>query len=205
MLSLSRSKGIIILFSSPSGGGKTSLIRHLIKCDHHLRQSISVTTRPKKLGERDGVDYEFKTFVEFEEMMRNNHLIEYATIYNNYYGTSKRHVQSILAQGLDLVFDLDWQGVKAVKKYSPAACSIFILPPNIEVLKKRLNMRGRDTQEEIDIRMRKVNEEIDCAKYYDYVVLNDDFDSALQQIQSIIVAERIKSMKFESIKCFNAN
>ncbi|ALA62222.1 guanylate kinase [Rickettsia amblyommatis] len=186
------SKRLIIILSSPSGTGKSSLAKALLKIDNNLRLSISATTRKPRLGEVEGINYYFKTGLEFEELVKQNKFLEYAKIYDNYYGTPKEYVAMLLNQGLDVVFDIDWQGARSIKKNATNVVAIFVLPPNIEVLEQRLRNRATDNEEAIKLRMQSAQNEISHANEYDYVVTNDDFDRTLKKIHAIIVAEREK-------------
>ena len=187
------SKGLIIILSSPSGTGKSSLAKALLKIDNNLRLSISATTRKPRLGEVEGINYYFKTGLEFEELVKQNKFLEYAKIYDNYYGTPKEYVEMLLNQGLDILFDIDWQGARSIKKNATNVVAIFVLPPNIEVLEQRLRNRATDNEEAIKLRMQSAQNEISHANEYDYVVTNDDFDRTLKKIHAIIVAEREKA------------
>ncbi|ABV73900.1 guanylate kinase [Rickettsia canadensis str. McKiel] len=188
-----KNKGLIIILSSPSGTGKSSLAKALLKIDNNLRLSISVTTRKPRLGEVEGINYYFKTGVEFEELVQQNKFLEYTKIYDNYYGTPKEYVEMLLNQGVDVLFDIDWQGARSIKKSSTNVVAIFVLPPSIKVLEQRLRNRATDNEEAIKLRMQSAQNEISHANEYDYVVTNDDFDHTLKKIHAIIVAERRKS------------
>ncbi|AFC75346.1 guanylate kinase [Rickettsia parkeri str. Tate's Hell] len=187
------SKGLIIILSSPSGTGKSSLAKALLEIDNNLRLSISATTRKPRLGELEGINYYFKTGLEFEELVKQNKFLEYAKIYDNYYGTPKEYVEMLLNQGLDVLFDIDWQGARSIKKNATNVVTIFVLPPNIEVLEQRLRNRATDNEEAIKLRMQLAQNEISHANEYDYVVTNDDFDRTLKKIHAIIVAARDKA------------
>ncbi|CAK6508831.1 guanylate kinase [Rickettsia helvetica] len=186
------SKGLIIILSSPSGTGKSSLAKALLKIDNNLRLSISTTTRKPRLGEVEGINYYFKTGLEFEELVKQNKFLEYAKIYDNYYGTPKEYVEMLLNQGLDVLFDIDWQGARSIKKNAADVVAIFVLPPSIEILEQRLRNRATDNEEAIKLRMQSAQNEISHANEYDYVITNDDFDRTLKKIHAIIVAEREK-------------
>lgn len=188
-----KNKGLIIILSSPSGAGKSSLAKELLKIDHNLRLSISVTTRKPRLGEIEGVNYYFKTKLEFEKLVSQNKFFEYARIYDNYYGTLKEHVEVLLNQGVDVLFDIDWQGARNIKKNTIKAISIFVLPPSIEVLEQRLRNRATDNEEVIKIRMKSAKNEISHANEYDHIITNDNFNDTLKKIHSIVVTERQKN------------
>jgi guanylate kinase len=185
------SKAIIVILSAPSGGGKSSVSKALLAKDPRLSMSVSVTTRKPRAGEVDGVQYFFKTQNEFKEMIDDGQFIEYTKIYGNFYGTLKKHLEDKLNQGIDILFDINVDGSKKIKAEMPyPIISIFLLPPNIEILRQRLEERSQDDQDTIDLRMMKATQEIENAKYYDYVVINDDFKKTVQQILEIINQER---------------
>jgi guanylate kinase len=193
MLSLAKNKAIMIILSAPSGGGKSSIAQKLLQQDDRLSLSISTTTRPPRPGEIDGMHYFFKSRSEFEQMIKDNKFLEYAEIYGNLYGTSLQDVESKLSKNLDILFDIDYQGAHQIMKYNrDRVLSIFINPPSLDVLKDRMKARGQDTDDIIERRFEFAKEEMEFAKYYDYVVVNDDFDRAVSEIQKIINDERIK-------------
>lgn len=189
---MTKNKGLIIILSSPSGAGKSSLAKALLEIDNNLRLSISATTRKPRPNEQDGVNYYFKTKVEFEELVKQNQFLEHAKIYNNYYGTPKKHIENLLNQGLDVLFDIDWQGARSIKQNAVNAISIFILPPNLEILEQRLRNRAADNEEAIQLRMASAQAEISHSNEYDHIITNDDFNDTLQQIHAIILQERKK-------------
>lgn len=189
---MTKNKGLIIILSSPSGAGKSSLAKALLEIDNSLRLSISATTRKPRPNEQDGVNYYFKTKSEFEELVKQNQFLEHAKIYDNYYGTPKKHVENLLNQGLDVLFDIDWQGARSIKQNAVNAVSIFILPPNLEVLEQRLRNRAADNEEAIQLRMASAQAEISHSNEYDHIITNDDFNDTLQQIHTIILQERKK-------------
>ncbi|WP_417905113.1 guanylate kinase [Candidatus Tisiphia endosymbiont of Micropterix aruncella] len=202
LLSL-RSKGLAIILSSPSATGKSSLARAILKIDSNLRLSVSATTRRPRTDEVDGVSYYFKTKEEFNKLIEQDAFLEYANIYNNYYGTPKKVVEDLLNQGLDVLFDIDWQGTKLIKKTLPNVITIFILPPSPSILQQRIKDRGQDSKESIKLRMKLATKEVYYAKQYDYVVINDDFDTTLETIYSIITAERSKRIRLDLGKFYN--
>lgn len=202
LLSL-RSKGLAIILSSPSATGKSSLAKAVLKIDSNLRLSISATTRRPRTDEVDGVSYYFKTKEEFNKLIEQDAFLEYANIYNNYYGTPKKVVEDLLSQGLDVLFDIDWQGTKLIKKTLPNVITIFILPPSPSILQQRIKNRGQDSKESIKLRMKLATKEVYYAKQYDYVVINDDFDTTLETIYSIITAERSKRIRLDLGKFYN--
>ncbi|WP_341792062.1 guanylate kinase [Rickettsia endosymbiont of Gonocerus acuteangulatus] len=189
---MTKNKGLIIILSSPSGVGKSSLTRALLEIDDNLRLSISATTRKPRPNEQEGVNYYFKTKSEFEELVKQNQFLEHAKIYDNYYGTPKKYIENLLNQGLDVLFDIDWQGARSIKQNAVNAVSIFILPPSLEVLEQRLRNRATDNEEAIQLRMASAQAEISHANEYDHIITNDDFNDTLQQIHTIILQERKK-------------
>lgn len=202
LLSL-RSKGLAIILSSPSATGKSSLAKAVLKIDSNLRLSISATTRRPRTDEVDGVSYYFKTKEEFNKLIEQDAFLEYANIYNNYYGTPKKVVEDLLSQGLDVLFDIDWQGTKLIKKTLQNVITIFILPPSLSILQQRIKNRGQDSKESIMLRVKLATKEVYYAKQYDYVVINDDFDTTLETIYSIITSERSKRIRLDLGKFYN--
>lgn len=187
-----KNKGLIIILSSPSGAGKSSLTRALLEIDNNLRLSISATTRKSRLGEQEGVNYYFKTKSNFEELIKQDEFLEYAKIYDNYYGTPKKYVENLLNQGLDVLFDIDWQGARNVKQNAANAVSIFILAPSLEILEQRLKNRATENEEAIKLRIASAQAEISHAHEYDHIITNDDFNDTLHTIHAIILEERKK-------------
>ena len=178
----------IFVISSPSGGGKTSLIRKLLEDPRSEGTvlSISHTTRKKRLNEKDGVDYFFTDKKSFEDKIKKNDFLEYATVFDNYYGTSQETVNTLVSQGKTVILELDWQGAKQVKSKIPCYL-IFLLPPSIDDLKKRLIDRNLDESEIIEKRIKEAKNEISNSKIYDFLILNDNFEMALQDLKSIIL------------------
>lgn len=177
----------IFVISSPSGGGKTSLIKKLLEDPRSEGTvlSISHTTREKRLNEKDGVDYFFTDKKSFEDKIKKNDFLEYATVFDNYYGTSQETVNTLVSQGKTVILELDWQGAKQVKSKIPCYL-IFLLPPSIDDLKKRLIDRNLDESEIIEKRINEAKNEISNSKIYDFLILNDNFEMALQDLKSII-------------------
>ena len=178
----------IFVISSPSGGGKTSLIKKLLEDPRSEGTvlSISHTTREKRLNEKDGVDYFFTDKKSFEDKIKKNDFLEYATVFDNYYGTSQETVNTQVSQGKTVILELDWQGAKQVKSKIPCYL-IFLLPPSIDDLKKRLIDRNLDESEIIEKRIKEAKNEITNSKIYDFLILNDNFEMALQDLKSIIL------------------
>ena len=178
----------IFVISSPSGGGKTSLIKKLLEDPRSEGTvlSISHTTREKRLNEKDGVDYFFTDKKSFEDKIKKNDFLEYATVFDNYYGTSQETVNTQVSQGKTVILELDWQGAKQVKSKIPCYL-IFLLPPSIDDLKKRLIDRNLDESEIIEKRINEAKNEISNSEIYDFLILNDNFEMALQDLKSIIL------------------
>lgn len=179
-------RGRIFVLAAPSGGGKTSLIRALIERDRRLGPSVSHTTRAARPGERHGEHYYFVDEREFRSLVDEDAFLEYALVFGDYKGTSKREVENRTAAGCDVLLDIDWQGARQVRESMPDSRSIFILPPSLETLKERLARRGQDSPEVIERRMGKARSEISHWDEFDFVVVNDDFEDAVSELQSII-------------------
>ena len=186
-------KGLAIILSAPSGGGKSSIARALLARDTTLVRSISATTRKPRPGDIDGKDYFFKSKNDFLKMISDWKLLEYSEIYGNLYGIPKDFVKAQLHQGHDLIFDIDTQGAQKLKTILPnSVVSIFILPPSIDELRKRLEARNQDSPEEIDLRINLAIKEIEQAKNYDYVVVNNDFLTSVNTIYDLIKSKKEK-------------
>ncbi|MFA6698962.1 MAG: guanylate kinase [Thiomicrospira sp.] len=184
--------GNLYIISAPSGAGKTSLVAKLIDHDLLIRVSVSTTTRPMRPGEQHGVNYFFVSEAEFESKIAAGEFLEHAKVFNNYYGTSKTSVIQQLNAGQDVILEIDWQGAQQVRQIFPDAVSIFIMPPSLDELDRRLNGRGSDSAEVIANRMREAVSEMQHYQEFDYVVINDDFDTALHQLHSIFIANRLR-------------
>jgi guanylate kinase len=184
--------GVLFIVSSPSGGGKTSLVKALLKSEPAVRLSVSYTTRPARPGEVDGRDYHFVTPPVFERMLEAGEFLESALIYGNRYGTSQKWIERERSQGHDVLLEIDWQGAQQVRRLMRQVVSIFILPPSPEVLESRLRGRGLDSEEVVARRLAAAREEISHVSEYEYVIINDDFTRAAQDLRSIIRAERLK-------------
>ena len=186
--------GLLIILSSPSGAGKSTLAKRLMTWDPEIRFSVSATTRKSRKGEVDGVDYHFKTHAEFEQLVKTGEMLEHAQVFGNYYGSPKAPVKTAIDAGRDVLFDVDWQGGQQVRASSLGkhVLSIFILPPSIAELERRLKMRGQDSDEVISERMRKSRDEISHWPEYDFVLVNDDLDDTEQRLKTIIAAERMR-------------
>jgi guanylate kinase len=189
---MAENPGILFIVSAPSGAGKTSLLKQLIPSDERLALSVSHTTRAMRPGEEDGVHYHFVPVDQFQAMVGEGAFLEHAQVFDNYYGTAEQGVRSQLAGGQDVVLEIDWQGARQVRERFPEAVSIFIVPPSIEALRERLGGRGTDSDEIIERRMRDAQAELSHYPEYDYLVINDDFDTALAELATIVGAERLR-------------
>jgi guanylate kinase len=196
-------RGFMFVLSSPSGAGKTTLSRRLLHSEQGIIMSVSVTTRPMREGEVDGKDYFFIDDQQFQQMVAGNALLEHATVFSKSYGTPKSFVSEHLEKGVDVLFDIDWQGTRQLAQ----ACrddlvSVFILPPSMAELEQRLRGRGLDSEEVVQYRMQRAASEIEHWNEYDYVVVNRDVDATLVQIQHILHAERFKRSRQTSLPAF---
>lgn len=178
-------QGTLFVISAPSGAGKTSLVSALLDRDEALSVSVSHTTRPMREGERDGVNYHFVTREAFEAMIARGDFLEHAEVFGNYYGTSQVWVREALAQGRDVILEIDWQGAEQVRRLMSGCVSIFIVPPSADVLRNRLTGRGTDAPEVVERRLREAAEECRHAVEFDYLVVNDAFEVALADLQAI--------------------
>jgi guanylate kinase len=186
-------RGLLLILSSPSGAGKTTLTRNLIEQDHNIRLSVSVTTRPRRPSEIDGVHYRFIDIADFHEMRERGDLLEWAEVHGNFYGTPRRPVEQTLARGQDMMFDIDWQGtVQIVEKTRADVVSLFVLPPSMAELKARLERRAEDAPDVIARRLANAREEIAHWTAYDYVLINDDLQRTFNELRSILAAERLR-------------
>ena len=179
-------RGSLFIIAAPSGGGKTSLVNALLKHDPRLVLSISHTTRPARPGEIDGQHYHFVSEAEFERMVDSGDFLEHARVFDHYYGTNRSAVALQLEQGHDVILEIDWQGARQVRMAFPDCCLIFIIPPSLETLRKRLTGRGQDSSAVIQRRMRDAQAEISHWAEFDYLVVNDNFDKALEELIAII-------------------
>ena len=184
--------GTLYVISAPSGAGKTSLVKALIEKTDNIGVSVSHTTRKMREGEQDGVDYHFTEKAEFEKMVEACAFIEHAQVFDNYYGTATANIEAKLKQGEDVILEIDWQGAAQVRKQLPYSVNIFILPPSQAALEERLRGRGQDSDEIIARRMRDAKSETSHYSEYDYLVVNDDFDNALTELKSIVMARRCR-------------
>ena len=180
------SHGSLFIIAAPSGGGKTSLVNGLLSHDSHLVLSISHTTRPPRPGEIDGRHYHFVTEEQFEQMVRNGDFMEHARVFDHYYGTNRNSVAQQLGQDRDVILEIDWQGARQVRTAFVDCCLIFIIPPSLEALRERLTGRGQDSANVIQRRMRDAQAEISHWAEFDHLVVNDDFNKALEELLAII-------------------
>ncbi len=187
-------RGLMFVLSSPSGAGKTTLSRALMAEDSGITMSISATTRPPRPGEVDGVDYYFVSADQFQSMVAENALLEWATVFGNRYGTPRAPVESALADGRDVLFDIDWQGTQQLQQTDAASdlVRVFILPPHLDELERRLKNRNTDHPEVIADRMARARDEISHWGEYDYILVNDDAETCLNEIRAILKAERLR-------------
>src|SRR6185503_11666366 len=186
-------RGLMLVLSSPSGAGKTTLSRKLLDEDKNVMLSVSVTTRKIRPGEKDGRDYRFIDRRQFDALVETNDLLEWAEVFDNYYGTPKKPVMDALASGRDVLFDVDWQGTQQLRDKAPNdLVSIFVLPPSIPELERRLKSRAQDDYETIHRRMAKAADEMSHWAEYDYVVVNHDLDQAFADVSAVLAAERVK-------------
>ena len=194
-------RGLMLVISSPSGAGKTSLARRLMKEFDDIKLSVSATTRPPRPGETDGIDYQFKTRDEFRDMIRKREFLEWALVFDNLYGTPRADTEALLASGHDVLFDVDWQGADALHDQMPRdVVSVFILPPSIEALKSRLAARPGSTDEIVERRMRDARAEMRHWRRYDYAIVNDDFEIAYHRLERILLVERLKRLRQLSLE-----
>jgi guanylate kinase len=196
-------RGLMFVLSSPSGAGKTTLSRMLIDRMPGLKMSVSVTTRAKRPGEVEGQDYLFVDKARFEEMVKRNELLEWATVFDNRYGTPRVPVEEALTRGEDVLFDIDWQGTQQLReKAHDDVVSLFILPPSALDLEKRLHSRAQDSHDVIRGRMSRASHEMSHWAEYDYIVINHEVDAAFAEVQSILRAERLKRKRRTGLTTF---
>jgi guanylate kinase len=179
--------------SAPSGTGKTTLVERLVQLVPDLKMSRSYTSRPARMGERDGVDYNFISRQQFERMIREAALLEFADVFGNYYGTSRADTEALLAGGHDVVLVIDVQGASQVKQGGTASVGVFVLPPSSTILERRLRGRSKDTEEQILRRLEVARQEVPEYAGYDYVVINDEVDLAIERLKAIVLAERART------------
>ena len=192
MLNNQNNIGQLYIVAAPSGGGKTSLVHRLIQSMPGIEVSVSHTTRLARPKESEGDDYFFVNQPEFESMITAHAFLEYAKVFDHYYGTSKKQIESRLAAGIDVVLDIDWQGAQQIRAIMPNVISIFLLPPSLQALRQRLENRQQDNQAVIDKRMKQAQDELEHYHEFDYLIVNEEFDLALNHLKSILTAERLK-------------
>jgi guanylate kinase len=184
--------GNLFIVTAPSGAGKTSLVRALLAADANVQLSISYTTRPMRPGEVDGRDYHFVSREQFQQMLEQGEFLESAEVYENYYGTSQTWINRMMESGKDIQLEIDWQGAAQVRRIFPAALGVFILPPSLQALQQRLQGRGQDSAEVIARRMEAAREDISHVGEFDYAIINDEFDVAVDDLRAVFRAERLK-------------
>ncbi len=198
--------GLLFIVSAPSGAGKTSLCKEVLarinqKAKRPLKWSCSYTTRPPREGERHGVDYFFVSDEEFEEMVKKGEFAEWAWVHGHRYGTSIKYLKQAEEQGIDLLLEIDCQGARQLREKYKKGCYIFILPPSLKELRRRLKGRGTEPQEVIEKRIQRAKQEVEEYELYDYIIINDDFKQASDQLEAVIEAERVKkNNQLEDIK-----
>jgi guanylate kinase len=204
-----QSRGILFVVSSPSGGGKGTLIQRVLKKIPDLSYSISFTTRTPRSGEVNGREYFFVSQEKFEEMASANEFLEWANVHGKLYGTSSKQVFDEIADGRDIILEVDVQGAASVRELVPDSVSVFILPPSFEILKQRLESRGTDSPEELEVRLRNAPVELKDYSAYQYLILNDDMNQAAEQLAAIVYAERARLVRQEAkvrhvVQAFNS-
>lgn len=190
MAQIGKRRGMLVILSSPSGAGKTTLTRRLMEWDKTIQFSVSATTRAPRIGEKDGREYHFCNRDDFERMVEGGEMLEHAQVFGNFYGSPRAPVQAAMDEGRDTVFDIDWQGGTQIRQSGLDIVTIFILPPSIAELERRLHSRGQDSDAVIEDRMAKSEAEISHWAEYDYVLINTDLDSTFNELVTIVQAER---------------
>ena len=196
-------RGLMLVLSSPSGAGKTTISRRLLYTEANLSLSISATTRPPRPGEEEGKDYFFVSDARFAEMVENGELLEHARVFGNRYGTPKTPVEQALESGRDVLFDIDWQGTQQLRESAREdLVSVFILPPSTVELERRLHARAQDSDEVVRGRMAKAADEMSHWAEYDYIIINDNLESSVRQVEAILTAERLKRERRVGLRAF---
>ena len=186
-------QGTLYIFAAPSGAGKTSLVKALLDQSDGIEVSVSHTTRTARPGEVDGVNYHFTDVATFNVMVNEGEFLEHAQVFDNFYGTARANIEQRLAAGVDVILEIDWQGARQVRQEFPESLGVFILPPSRQALDDRLRGRGQDGDEVIARRMRDAESEMSHYAEFEYLVINDDFDTALEELKAIITANRLRS------------
>ena len=187
---MSHATGTLYIVSAPSGAGKTSLVKALIELTPNLQVSVSHTTRAMRPGEVDGVNYHFTDRDSFLRQVEAGDFLEHAEVFGNLYGTSQSAVEQALAEGRDLILEIDWQGAEQVRRLMPDTVSVFIAPPSIAALRERLQKRGQDDEQTIERRMRDARNEMSHYGEYDYLIINDNFENTVEELRAIVIARR---------------
>lgn len=196
-------RGLMLVLSSPSGAGKTTLSRALLESDGDITMSVSATTRPPRPGETHGRDYYFLSTEDFGIMRNKGEFLEHAKVFGNYYGTPREPVEEALAHGHDVLFDIDWQGTQQLEEAAHEdVVKVFILPPSAQDLEKRLNSRAQDPADIVAARMEKASDEISHYQEYDYILINEDVEKSLMELRSILMAERLKRHRLTGLSNF---
>jgi guanylate kinase len=196
-------RGLLMVLSSPSGAGKTTLARRLVEADAEIAMSVSVTTRPPRPGETDGRDYHFIDDKRFVRMREGDELLEWARVFDNFYGTPRAPVEAAIKSGRDILFDIDWQGAQQLsEKMKHDVVRVFILPPSVTALERRLQTRAQDSVEVVRRRMEAASAEISHWPEYDYVIVNADIDGSLAGLKAILTAERLKRERLDGLSAF---
>lgn len=196
-------RGLMLVLSSPSGAGKTTISRQLLETDAEIDLSVSVTTRHARPGEEDGKDYSFIDKIDFNLMVNRDQLLEHAKVFGNYYGTPRKAVEDVLVKGQDVLFDIDWQGTQQLaEKARDDLVSVFILPPNWHELERRLLTRAQDAPSEINKRMAKATDEMSHWAEYDYVIINRDIETSVNAVRAILQSERLKRRRIVGLADF---
>jgi len=197
-LIVNATRGQLLIVSAPSGAGKTSLIKALMEQDQRVEVSVSHTTRPQRPSELEGVNYFFVSTETFHEMREAGAFFEFAEVFGHFYGTSLTQLEVRLSDGADVILEIDWQGAEQVRKLLPDSAWLFILPPSLEALKSRLQARGQDAEDTIEIRMRAARDEMSHWDQADYLIINDQFDSALEALQALVRSLRLRTGQQQS-------
>ena len=195
---MNATRGQLLIVSAPSGAGKTSLIKALMEQDQRVEVSVSHTTRPQRPGEVEGVNYFFISTETFHEMREAGAFFESAEVFGHFYGTSLTQLEARLSDGADVILEIDWQGAQQVRRLLPDSAWLFILPPSLEALKSRLQARGQDAEDTIDLRMRAARDEMSHWDEADYLIINDQFDVALEALQSLVRSLRLRTGQQQS-------